>query len=73
MTDDFEVNGGVLTFKKSPDFENPTDRVRVADDSVTPDVTAIAGNDNDYQVTVRATELLAWRARILRPCRACST
>ena len=36
--DDFDINGGTLTFKASPDFETPTD----------------ADTDNIYQVTVQA-------------------
>ena len=36
--DDFDINGGMLTFKASPDFETPTD----------------ADEDNVYQVTVQA-------------------
>ena len=36
--DDFSIDGGVLTFKASPDFETPTD----------------ADTDNVYQVTVEA-------------------
>ena len=34
------VNGGVLSFKEKPDYENPTDRNR----------------DNVYEVTVRASD-----------------
>ena len=37
--DDFEINGGMLTFKASPDFETPTD----------------ADTNNIYQVTVQAS------------------
>ena len=52
--DDFEISTyGVLRFKKQPDYEDPTDRVRVADDTVT----AITGSDNMYQITIRATEI----------------
>ena len=36
--DDFDINGGMLTFKTSPDFETPTD----------------ADTDNIYEVTVQA-------------------
>ena len=39
--DDFEVSAGSLTFKTPPDFENPTDR---------------SGSDNEYQVTVEASD-----------------
>ena len=61
----FEITGGVLTFKKSPNFEMPADKPRtgVEDDDQTPDIveTVIAetGADNVYLVTVKATELLA--------------
>ena len=52
--DDFKISTyGVLRFKKQPDYEDPTDRVRVADDTVT----AITGSDNMYQITIRATEI----------------
>ena len=66
---DFTAVGGVLRFKKSPNFESPTDRVRIA---VTPEednpdtedvdetvigVTAEFGMDNEYLVTVRATDV----------------
>ena len=50
--DDFEIDGGVLTFEESPDFEMPTDRDEV-DDSIS------AGDqgagDNVYKVTVLAS------------------
>ena len=63
----FDITGGVLTFKKSPNFEMPADNPRagVADDVnvVTPDIDETVveetGVDNDYLVTVVATELLA--------------
>ena len=38
---DFTIAGGVLRFKSSPDFENPTD----------------ADGNNEYRVTVRATDV----------------
>ena len=44
--DDFSIEGGVLTFNESPDFENPTDRG-------TGDSTA---SDNIYDVTVVAAD-----------------
>ena len=44
---DFEIANGVLTFKKSPDFENPTDRVGE---------TGNAATDNTYVVQVRASD-----------------
>ena len=47
--DDFKIEGGVLTFKKSPNFESPTDR----DDS---DDSGDQGKgDNVYKFTVVAT------------------
>ena len=60
----FEIDGGVLTFKDPPDFELPKDMNRDAvtenlnDDPPVIGVTAEVPNDNDYLVTVRATELL---------------
>ena len=56
---DFDITGGVLTFKKSPNFEAPTDRERV-NDPATEDVDESddAGN-NVYLVTITATEMLA--------------
>ena len=51
---DFSIDAnGVLTFKNPPDFEDPSDR---ADAAATP---AIEADDNDYQVTVRASEMRA--------------
>ena len=52
---DFEIDSstGVLTFMASPDFENPTDRARAAADGEA----AIDAGDNDYQITVSATEM----------------
>ena len=38
---DFTIGGGVLRFKSSPDYENPTDD----------------GDDNEYNVTVRSTDV----------------
>ena len=61
----FDITGGVLTFKKAPDYENPADKGRplVDDDTDTPDidesVTLEAAANNDYLVTVKVTELLA--------------
>ena len=52
--DDFLIDArGMLIFRRPPDFEDPTDRARSADD--TGEVATI-GNDNMYQITVRATE-----------------
>ena len=45
----FDVSNGVLTFKKSPDYEMPTD-VDGAGDSTA------AADDNMYEVTVQATD-----------------
>ena len=62
--DDFEISSaGVLTFKESPDYENPTDRVRVAldlngdDDGTDLGEAAFTDGDNHYQITVSATEV----------------
>ena len=65
---DFTAVGGVLRFSKSPNFENPTDRLRTAvtpveddpgteDDETVIGVTAEAADDNEYLVTVRATDV----------------
>ena len=61
---DFGISSaGVLTFMESPDFENPTDRARAeADlnddgDMVDPGETAVGGGNNEYQITVSATEM----------------
>ena len=45
----FDINDGVLTFKKSPDYEMPTDVVGTDDSTA-------AANDNMYEVTVQATD-----------------
>ena len=45
----FTIEGGVLRFAKSPDYETPTDVVG------TDDPTAAAG-DNSYEITVRAMD-----------------
>ena len=57
--DAFDITGGVLTFKKSPDYESPTDMARDADDNAVPPITAVTGDDNDYLVEVIAIEMLA--------------
>ena len=49
-SDDFSITGGVLSFKKSPNFESPTDRARTAEPTQ-------AADNNVYLVTVRATEV----------------
>ena len=60
---DFEISStGVLTFIDSPDYENPTDRARAAadlngDGNEDPGETAFDKGDNDYQITVSATEI----------------
>ena len=53
---DFTIEGGVLMFDKSPDFEDPTDRIQL-DDRTTQDVDESddAGN-NIYNVTVNASD-----------------
>ena len=63
---DFEISSaGVLTFMASPDYENPTDRAQAeADlnddrDQSDPGEAAITGGDNNYQITVSATEMRA--------------
>ena len=64
---DFEIDEstGVLTFMEQPDYENPTDRAQAALDlnddgnfDGPGEVAAIAG-DNNYQITVSATEMRA--------------
>ena len=62
---DFEIMGdrngnGVLSFKKSPNFERPSDRGLDVDSN--DDFTGegdFAPGDNDYEITVRATEVRA--------------
>ena len=49
--DDFTISGGVLTFNDPPDYEKPSDRAR-ADDTET-----VVGDDNMYQITIRASEM----------------
>ena len=49
--DDFSISGGVLTFNDPPDYEKPSDRTR-ADDTET-----VVGEDNMYQITIRASEM----------------
>ena len=65
---DFDISSaGVLTFRESPDFENPTDRglnLNPADGD-TGDANEFTGDgefapaDNNYQITVSATEMRA--------------
>ena len=50
---DFTIDGGVLRFKKSPDYEKQTDR----DDLETTGVGEIESADNAYEVTVRSTDV----------------
>ena len=47
---DFDITGGVLSFKKSPNYESPTDKVEDTDANT-------GGTDNVYQVDVVATEV----------------
>ena len=54
----FDITGGVLTFKKSPNFEMPADVMRDDDDDTDVDEEEAAGN-NRYLVTIRASEMLA--------------
>ena len=65
---DFDISSaGVLTFMESPDFENPTDRglnLNPADDDTGApgeftDPGEFAPIDNNYQITVSATEMRA--------------
>ena len=64
---DFEISSaGVLTFKESPDYENPTDRglnLNPGDgddqDDDFADTDEFAPDDNNYQITVSATEMRA--------------
>ena len=57
--DDFNISGsGVLTFREQPDFENPTDRAQAEITNDPDDIVAVVtGGDNDYQITVSATEV----------------
>ena len=48
--DDFEIDGGVLTFEEPPDFEKPSDR-----DEDTESAGDQGKGDNVYQVTVKAS------------------
>ena len=63
---DFEISStGVLTFMESPDFENATDRglnLNPADTGAADefeDAGEFAPSDNNYQITVSATEMRA--------------
>ena len=56
---DFEIDGGVLTFKKSPNYEGPSDRAHDANDDQDTDDEGEAAGGNTYEVMVRATERLA--------------
>ncbi len=56
--DDFDITGGVLTFKKSPSYESATDRAWDVDGNGTTDPTEGQG-DNSYEVMVVATEVRA--------------
>ena len=60
---DFEISSaGVLTFMESPDYENPTDRglnLNPNDDDAFTGEGEFAPVDNNYQITVSATEMRA--------------
>ena len=64
---DFDISSaGVLTFRESPDYENPTDRglnLNPGAELGTPDFVIADGefapDDNNYQITVSATEMSA--------------
>ncbi len=63
---DFEISStGVLTFRESPDFENATDRARAVGDlngdgdEDDPGEAAEDAGNNDYLITVSATEMRA--------------
>ena len=63
---DFVISSaGVLTFMESPDFENPTDRgfnLNAEGEASNPDFTGdddFEPGDNNYQITVSATEMRA--------------
>ena len=65
---DFAISStGVLTFMESPDFENPTDRglnlnpnaADTGDENEFNDPGEFAPIDNEYQITVSATEMRA--------------
>ena len=49
---DFEIDGGVLTFKESPNYEKPSDRDEIPDSEATGDQ---GKGDNVYKVTVIAS------------------
>ena len=65
--DDFTISGGILKFKKSPNFEKPMDRMHVdldrnrdgdmADTDEGIDVAEMMAADNMYQITIRASEM----------------
>ena len=50
----FSIDAGVLSFKKSPDYEKPTDVVHTGGLDADP---ANEANNNEYVITVRATEV----------------
>ena len=65
---DFTIDGGVLSFKKSPSFEQPSDRMRAEVEAVEDDpgtdadetVKAVSeeeAGDNEYHVTVRSSDV----------------
>ena len=54
--EDFDITGGELSFKKSPNFESPTDRQWDANDDDTT-LQDEGADDNSYEVMVVATEV----------------
>ena len=58
----FTINGGVLKFKKSPDYEDPKDEEVAADNNAVGDEFEgttpgpLAAGDNNYEIVVRAIE-----------------
>ena len=55
----FEIDGGVLSFKDSPNYEMPGDLAHDANDDGDTNDDGEAANGNTYEVMVRATEMLA--------------
>ena len=55
----FEIEGGVLTFNESPNYERPLDKAHDANDNDDTDDPGEAAGLNTYEVIVRASETLA--------------
>ena len=59
----FDIAGGVLTFKSPPNFEMPVTRIvkqpKSTTDTMTLTVPANEAGNNEYVLTVRATEMQA--------------